>query len=196
VFSGAWSGVLFVLAAIIYVDDTDLLIIAKRRDMSLDDFFAQTQSSVMDWGLIVEATGGYIKAVKCFWYMMAWKWEKGVPSLRSLRELPRYQLMIPQKSHPPVAIPMRDVTHCEEALGVFSCPAGEFGYHIDCKMEAGRLWVERLRRNRVPPSDGWMGFRYALIPKLTYGFASITPDLDKLEASFQRLYRTCYLPFE
>jgi hypothetical protein len=121
-FSGAWSGILFLLAAIIYVDDTDLLIIAERRDMSLDDFFAQTQSSVMDWGLIVEATGGYIKAAKCFWfwYMMAWKWVKGVPSLRSLRELPRYQLMIPQKSLPPVAIRMRDVTHCEETLGVFS----------------------------------------------------------------------------
>jgi hypothetical protein len=61
-------------------------------------------------------------------------------------------------------------------------------------MEDGRLWVERLRRNRVPPSDGWMGFRYALIPKLTYGFASITPDLDKLEASFQRLYRNVLSP--
>jgi hypothetical protein len=83
---------------------------------------------------------------------------------------------------------MRDDTHCEETLGIFSCLAGEFGYHIDCKMEAGKLWVERLRRNRCPPADGWMGFRYALIPKLTYGFASITPDLDMLEASFQHLY--------
>jgi hypothetical protein len=193
-FSGAWSGFLFLLAAIIYVDDADLLIIARRRDMSLDDFFEQTQSSVMDWGLIVEATGGYIKAVKGFWYMMAWKWHKGVPSLRSLRELPRYELMIPQKLSPPIPISMKDVTHCEETLGVYSCPAGDFSYHIECKMEKGRLWVERLWRNRCPPGDAWMGFRYALMPQLTYGFASITPDLQLLEDSFQRLYRNVLSP--
>jgi hypothetical protein len=54
-------------------------------------------------------------------------------------------------------------------------------------MEAGRLWVERLRRNRCPsPSDGWMGFRA--------GFASITPNLAMLEESFQRLYRNVLSP--
>ena len=58
-FAGAWSRILFVLTAIIYVDDTDLLIVARSRDMSLDAFFQQTQDAVMDWGLIVQATGGY-----------------------------------------------------------------------------------------------------------------------------------------
>lgn len=194
-FSGAWSGLLFLTAAIIYVNNTDLLIVAKCRDVSLDDFVDQTQSSIMDWGLIVEATGRYIKAVKCFWYMMAWKWNESVPSLCSLHELPHYQLIIPQKSLPPVPIPRHDVTHCEETLGIFACPAGEFGYYIDCKREAGKLWVERLRQNRCAPADGWVGFRYALIPKMTYGFTTITPDLDKLEDSFQRLYQNVLSPF-
>jgi hypothetical protein len=38
-FCGAWSGLIFCLAAILYVDDTDLLIVAKDRDMTLDEFF-------------------------------------------------------------------------------------------------------------------------------------------------------------
>jgi hypothetical protein len=131
-----------------------------------------------------------IKDVKCFWYMMAWKWHsKGVPSLKSLRELPCYELMTPQKSSPPVLIPMKDVTHWEETLGVYSCPEGDFDYHIEWKMDKGRLWVERLHRNRCPPEYyAWMEFRYALMPQLTYGFASITPDLQLLEDSFQQLY--------
>jgi hypothetical protein len=53
----AWSGVQFILAAIIYVDDTDLLIVACSLDIHLDDFFHQTQEAVMDWGLIIQATG-------------------------------------------------------------------------------------------------------------------------------------------
>jgi acetylornithine/succinyldiaminopimelate/putrescine aminotransferase len=65
-FAGAWSGILFILAAIIYVDDTDLLILACSHDMSLDACFQQTQDAVMDWDLIVKVTGGYSKATKCF----------------------------------------------------------------------------------------------------------------------------------
>jgi hypothetical protein len=39
-----------------------------------------------------------------------------------------------------------------------------------------------------------MGFRYALIPSLTYGFAAICPNLDLLEESFQSLYRNVLSP--
>eukprot|EP00956_Cyclotella_meneghiniana_P037910 scaffold146600_cov36-Cyclotella_meneghiniana.AAC.1 len=42
-FTGAWTGFLFALAAVIYVDDTDLFIMASTRDQTLEDFFRQTQ---------------------------------------------------------------------------------------------------------------------------------------------------------
>lgn len=193
-FCGAWSGIMFLLAAIIYVDDTDLLLVARSRDMHLNDFFQQTQSAVMDWGFIVQATGGYLKSAKCFWYMMAWHWHKGVPTLRSLRQLPKYQLMIPQQDGSRAPVKLRDVNDPQETLGVYSCPAGDFSFHIECKMEKGKKWVERLRRSTCPPADGWMGFRYALIPSLTYGFSAICPKLDLLEDSFQALYRNVLSP--
>ena len=195
-FVGAWTGVVFLLAAIVYVDDTDLLIVARHRDMSLDAFFEQTQSAVMDWGLIVQATGGYLKATKCFWYMMAWQWKNGVPSLRPLSQLPKYALFIPQKDGTSVPTPMADVSTSKETLGVYSCPAGDFGVHVSEKMAKGKLWVERLRRNRCPPSDGWMGFRYALWPSITYGFAAITPDIDALNKAVQDLVRNVLSPLQ
>lgn len=195
-FAGAWTGILFAIAAVIYVDDTDLFIKSAYRDQFLEDFFEQTQESVRDWGLIVEATGGYIKAAKCFWYMLAWRWDKGEPSLRPLTSLPKFELMIPQKKNPPKAIPMRDVSHCEKTLGVWSCPTGDFGTHIEKILEKGTLWVERLRRNKCAPGDAWMGYRYALMPKLTYGFAAITPDPGLLEKQFVELYRNVLSPLK
>jgi hypothetical protein len=83
-FAGAWTGFLFCLAAIIYVDDTDLLLCAISRDLLLDDFYNQCQTALTDWGHIVLATGGYLTASKCFWYMTAWKWHKGVPTIPTL----------------------------------------------------------------------------------------------------------------
>ena len=41
-FCGAWTGILFSLAAIIYVDDMDLLILhAGSRTLFSDEFYAQ-----------------------------------------------------------------------------------------------------------------------------------------------------------
>jgi hypothetical protein len=193
-FSGAWTGILFVLAAIIYVDDTDLLLRARSREMSLDDFYGQYQAAVTDWGHIVLATGGYLKASKCFWYMLSWRWVKGIPQLHSLASLPNYELYIPQKSGTPASVPLCCVSNAEETLGVWSCPAGDFGTHVSKKMDAGHLWVERLRQNCCPAADSWLGFRYSLMPKVTYGFTAITIDPAELEKQFQALYRDVLSP--
>ena len=102
-----------------YVDDTDLLLRSKSRDLTMDQFFHDCQTAVTDWGKIVLATGGYLEAGKCFWYMMGWKWVNGVPQLRTLQQLPKYSLTIPQKIGSPTAIPLRDVGDAEETLGVY-----------------------------------------------------------------------------
>jgi hypothetical protein len=150
----------------------------------------------MDWGFIVQATGGYLESTKCFWHMMAWHWHKGVPTLRSLRQLPNYKLMITHQDGSLVPVKLCDVHYSQETLGVYSCPMGDFAYHIECKMEKGKKWVEHLCWRTCPPADGWMEFRYALIPSLTYGFASICPKLDLLEESFQSLYRNVLSPLQ
>jgi hypothetical protein len=195
-FAGVWTGILFTLAAIIYVDDTDLLLRASSRDISDGQFYNECQTAVTDWGHIVLASGGYLKAAKCFWYMMSWKWVRGVPQLRSLQQLPKYELYIPQKVGAPATVSLRDVSDAAETLGVWSCPAGDFGFPVSKKMDEGHLWVERLRRNRCPAADGWLGFQYSLIPKVTYGFAAITVDPNILEKSFQKLYREVLSPLK
>ena len=103
--------------------------------------------------------------------MMSWQWVRGEPVLRKLSSLPRYTLTVPQKTGAPAVVPLRCVTDAQKTLGVWSCPAGDFGVHIKEKMEEGSLWVERLRRNRCPAAEAWMGFRYSLIPQLTYGIS-------------------------
>jgi glucose-6-phosphate isomerase len=92
---------------------------------------------------------------------------------------------------------MADISTSKETLGVYSCPAGDFGVHVSEKMAKGKLWVKQLRRNRCPPVDAWMGFRYALWPSITYGFlAAITPDIDALNKSIQELVRNVLSPLQ
>ena len=52
-------------AAILYVDDTDLLLRADHPETPDGDFFQKIQSALGTWARIALATGGDLKATKC-----------------------------------------------------------------------------------------------------------------------------------
>jgi hypothetical protein len=55
------SAHIFLLAVIIYVDDTDLLHWAKFYGVSGNEFVQTVQNATTDWGMLVQATGSAIK---------------------------------------------------------------------------------------------------------------------------------------
>ena len=82
------AGVFFVIAAIIYVDDTDLLHWVKSDTMSDEEFFDQVQQATLDWGHLAIASGGSLKPEKCFWYFIVFRFRRGIPQYKSIAELP------------------------------------------------------------------------------------------------------------
>jgi len=79
---GAWSGLVFYLAAILYVDNSYRLHMAKSPTTTDTKFFEDVQTATMDWGGLMQTTGGSLKSSKYFWNMMAWHWNKGVSSVK------------------------------------------------------------------------------------------------------------------
>jgi len=65
VYTSCITGAVFVLAEIIYVDDTDLLLCAQDPDAPDEVFFQAIQKAIHDWAMIVMATGGSLKPSKC-----------------------------------------------------------------------------------------------------------------------------------
>ena len=94
-FVSAWSGDAFYIAAVLYVDDSDLLHLSLVSEPSDEDFLARVQKATFDWGGLVQATGGALKPSKCFWYMLAWRWVRGVPTMKKASQLPQGPLLIP-----------------------------------------------------------------------------------------------------
>ena len=75
---GAWTGLLFTLESVIFVDDTDLLHM-DSGPMSDEQILSKVQLATDDWAEIVNATGGSLKPPKCFWYMLSHVWKDGKP---------------------------------------------------------------------------------------------------------------------
>ena len=63
-YTSALSGVVFLFVAILYVDDTDLLLRVKIITDSDEKFVKLIQRAVMDWGLLVQAIGGSLNRNK------------------------------------------------------------------------------------------------------------------------------------
>ena len=56
----AWSVLLMILAAIVYVDDMDMLLRAKENH-STEEFFKFIQAAVDIWGMLVMVSGGLLR---------------------------------------------------------------------------------------------------------------------------------------
>ena len=63
--SSCRMALLFMLAAVMYVDDTDWLHLGKSIRMSDDDLVSQVQRATTDAGMLSQATGGALKQEKC-----------------------------------------------------------------------------------------------------------------------------------
>jgi hypothetical protein len=59
----------FTLAAVIYVDDSNLLHLAQGTP-SDSEFLTSVQAATVDWVGLVHPSGGLLKPEKSFWYML------------------------------------------------------------------------------------------------------------------------------
>jgi hypothetical protein len=62
--------------------------------------------------------------------MLGWVWKKGKAHLKTLYELPQYSLYIPQQDGTRVQIHLKAISDPEKKLGVYTCPTGDFSYHV------------------------------------------------------------------
>ena len=62
--TSCWLGAVFMLASLMYVDNTDLLLQVQDLEQLDAEFFAQIQRAVAAWGNIVQVTEGYLKQEK------------------------------------------------------------------------------------------------------------------------------------
>jgi len=69
---------LFTISAIMYVDDSDILIAAIEENESKESIRDRAQQSATIYSEGVHQTGGAIRPEKCRWYSISFKWINGI----------------------------------------------------------------------------------------------------------------------
>ena len=119
--------------------------------------------------------------------MLGWVWKKDKARLETLYELPQDPLYIPQQDGTKAPILLKAVSDLEKKLGVYTCPKGNFSYHVAHILTTGSEYAERLGTQRLPARDALMGTHYQVFPKLISGAASVTHSPQKLEDAFKSI---------
>jgi hypothetical protein len=190
----AVSARVFLLAAIIYVDDTDLLHWARFYGITDEEFFNDIQQATLDWSKIVQATGGSLKQSKSFWHLLSWKFVHGIPTLKSKAELPQQPMFIDQPDGVQLPVPLRDNSYTKKTLGVYSNPLNCPKAPLEKLKEKGLDWVDALRVRPLERRDVKLSLTTQQYPKWGYGLSSLYASPQQLDKTIGKVYYQA-LPF-
>ncbi len=79
---------LFILAAVFYVNNTDLIHVTELVTASQTELIIHSQTSTNAWGGFAIATGAALKPEKCFAKLMIYRFVRGRASTSTLAQLP------------------------------------------------------------------------------------------------------------
>jgi len=204
--TSSYAARIFLLAAAMYVDDTDLLHWADSPVTEDEELVEQVQAATNDFAHLAQASGGALKPEKCFVYFLAYHTVRGQTKLKTLSQLPDpvalvevkqkdgsvklapSHISIPQPNGAPVYIPTMDVSEATKMLGVLFAPIGNGIPHIEMMREKGLDWVDKLKTRPLHKRDAWLSLFIQLYPAMAYGLASAVISPKKLDMLIQGVY--------
>ena len=86
--TSSYLGRVFLLAAVMYVNDTDLLHWAENQNTSDEEMIKKVQEELNLWSEIMHSTGAVLNALKSSLFLLLYKWSNGRPKLKTARDLP------------------------------------------------------------------------------------------------------------
>ena len=177
------------LAAILFVDDNDLIHLDMSKEETCWEAFNAMQDSVESWGKLLIATGGTLKPIKCFSYLMSFDWdEKGKWSYAKHEEDEGAVIMVPMPGGEEKPIKNLGCDVVKETLGICTSPEGLGKASIDKMREKADKWIRSAAGARLHRKMFWTSVETQFWPSVSYGLCCSMATLEELEGSLQKRY--------
>ena len=177
------------LAAILFVDDTDILHVRMDEEETVTEAHSALQESINSWGGLLLATGGAFKPIKCFYHLMSFRWKpNGEWSYENNHEDDNLLIGVPMPDGPVAQIEHLPVDTAKETLGVWTSPTGCNKKAIQAMQNKAQEWIDRAKEGNMRQRDIWFLTKHQLWPKVSYGLCSNTAKFADLETALQKQY--------
>ena len=178
------------LAAVLYVDDTDVIHFDMTKDEDKLETLAHLQDSVLNWGRLLIATGGSLKPSKCFYHLISFSWKPdGSWTYDANEDDDELALEIPLPDGSTEAIEHCGVEEAHKTLGVITCPSGNSKPSINHMKEVAKGWIDQASSAKLARRNFWRLMQAQFWPKVGYGIGvSSARYLDLAECLMRQYY--------
>lgn len=184
------SQVISHLAAILFVDDTDVIHFRMDANESVWEAHCQLQDSVLSWGNLLIATGRSLKPAKCFYHLISFAWKQDRSwQYANNEEVEELAIVIPQPDNSVTAISHLGVHEASKTLGsMMTCPSGDPSAALKRVQEKGQGWIDMAINAGNPRRSIWFLVDHQFSPKVTFGCSMITANFKALTMCLHRQY--------
>jgi hypothetical protein len=188
---------LLILAAVMYVDNTDLVPWSCLPFCSPVELIVAVQTDTYAWGGLAIATGAVMKPDKCYAYFLSYWYDHGCAKLRTVWALLKsiapitlpsgkispLHLRVPLPDGTTALIPTLRNDDASFMLGIYFGPTSSGGKHIREMARKGYVWADRLRSRPLSPALAWQSFTQKLQPGMMWGIATVVMSPKKIWAN-------------
>ena len=177
------------VAAILYVDDTDVIHLNLEEEESATTAHYKLQESVLSWGRLLIATGGALKPSKCFYHLLSFSFdEKGIWKYAENHTDELFQLVIPLPDGTLAEIEHLPASTAHKTLGSMTCPMGGGEEAITQMQTKGQAFLDKALHAKLSRRNFWCLMERKMWPQVGFGICTNTASLSTLRECMQKLY--------
>ena len=178
-----------ILAAILFVDDTDMLHINMVEEETTLETFNNMQASVRNWGYLLIASGRAYKPPKCFHHLISFEWDrKGQWKHEQNHAKEEYQMVLPMPDGSFAEIDHLPVSEPKETLGVWLSPDGSTTGAIARIKKKAQEWIDRAKEGKLQRRDVWFLLDCQFWPRVSYGLCCNIARHEELKSCLRKEY--------
>lgn len=187
---GAFSSASLVIAALLFVDDTDLFVTSSPDTISDPTIVVQRLQFMIDvWHGLLQASGGSLSAEKCSWSLAAFRWNAGRWSYHSSTTLPAEIFINDGVNGNRNPIRRIEPNVATTSVGVEQTMDGSMKEQLTILAEAVNRWSDAISQGNMPRHIAWAAIRNKIWPSLRFPLASTTLTQQQGRQLMGRLYR-------
>lgn len=177
------------VAAILYVDDTDVIHLDLGNEEGVTAAFHGLQESVLSWGSLLIATGGALKPCKCFYHLISFDFdEKGLWRYATNHDKEELQLVIPLPDGSLAEIEHLPVSQAHKTLGSMTCPTGSGEAAMQQMRDKAQKFLDKASLAKLSRRNFWFLLERKFWPQVGFGICNNTASVADLQEGLQKIY--------
>ena len=187
-FRTAMSLTLIHFIAIMYVDDTDILLAALDDTETIHEVIKRAKKAASVWQKAVLDSGGAARPDKCYWSAIDFEWTGGKWRYKKIKEIPGY-IRIRNPAGKLETIKRYELDNANEGLGVYLTPRGSLNLQLTETSKKIRTWTAKVIKSSLSNKETYVAATTTIFKTIMFILPSCSFSRKQCRAIEVLLYK-------